>query len=167
MHTRRRRLKGEQGVAMVEFALVLPLLMLVIVGMFEFGRAFNFWISTNHLANQGARFAVVDSNPGDPKKLQMYLKDSALTSDLQNGLSVCIDYFGKTEGGTLAVGDPVRVRVRKSFSFLPIVQQPTITFQGEATMRIERLEGNTTHTTPKSYTVLNNIPLPTESSCPA
>ena len=151
-----RQLRGEHGVAMVEFALILPLLMLIIVGIFEFGRVFNYWISANHLANEGARWAVVDSNPGAPVKLQQFLANSASTEDMKNGLSVCIDYLGKAENN-LAVGDPVRLRVKKSFTFLPILNQPSITFRGEATMRIERLLGNSTHTTPLNYKAGDNI----------
>ena len=154
----RRRLKGERGVAMVEFALVLPLLMLVLVGIFEFGRVFNYWISTNHIANQGARFAVVDVNPSTTtgESLQTYLKNSALTAELRNGLSVCIDYPNDPGSTHSSVGDPVRVRVRKAFNFVPFINLSPIIFQGEAVMRIERLEG-ALHTTPSKYSTSANI----------
>ena len=43
----------EAGVALVEFALVLPLLLVILFGMLDFGKAFNYWIDTTHLANSG------------------------------------------------------------------------------------------------------------------
>ena len=50
---------------MAEFALVAPVFMLLVVGMLVFGRLFFYWIEANHLANETARWAVVDNNPYD------------------------------------------------------------------------------------------------------
>ena len=61
---KRERTAGERGQATVEFAIVLPLVLLLIVGMIEFGKAFNYWLSLNHLANETARWAAVDTSPG-------------------------------------------------------------------------------------------------------
>ena len=54
----------ESGVAITEFALVLPLLLLLLLGMIDFGKAINYWIDETHLANEGARWAAVNKNPG-------------------------------------------------------------------------------------------------------
>ena len=68
MVTRIRSGEGnrERGQATVEFAIVIPLLLLLVVGLFQFGKVFNYWISLNHLANEGARWAAVDKVPGNP-----------------------------------------------------------------------------------------------------
>jgi Flp pilus assembly protein TadG len=63
MVRRTRILRREEGQATVEFAIVIPLLLLLVVGIFEFGKAFNYWIDLNHLANEGARWAAVDKVP--------------------------------------------------------------------------------------------------------
>ena len=55
---------------MTEFALVAPVFMLIVVGMLLFGRAFFYWIETNHLASETARWAVVDRNPYSGMTLQ-------------------------------------------------------------------------------------------------
>jgi hypothetical protein len=60
----RRSIRNDRGVALVEFALVLPLLLLLLVGMLDFGRAFTYWIDETHLANEAARFAAVNKLPG-------------------------------------------------------------------------------------------------------
>ena len=60
------RVRDEEGVALVEFALVLPMLVMLLFGMLEFGRAINYWLDANHLANEGVRFAVVNRNPCNP-----------------------------------------------------------------------------------------------------
>ena len=55
---------------MTEFALVLPVFVLIIAGLLSFGRVFFYWIEANHLANETARWAVVDKNPYAPATLQ-------------------------------------------------------------------------------------------------
>ena len=79
-----RRSSNERGAALVEFALVLPLLLVLVFGMLEFGKAFNYWIDTTHLANEGARWAVVNHNPGSGT-LQEYVKSRANTVELRDG----------------------------------------------------------------------------------
>ena len=58
------RFRDESGTALVEFAFVLPLLLVLVLGIADFGRAFNYWIDSTHLANVAARYAAVNKNPG-------------------------------------------------------------------------------------------------------
>ena len=51
----RGRFASERGVALIEFALVLPFLLLVVFGMVDLGKAVNYWNDETHLANQAAR----------------------------------------------------------------------------------------------------------------
>ena len=53
----------ESGQALVEFALVLPLFLMIVVGVIQFGVALNFWLDMQRLANQGARSAAVNCGP--------------------------------------------------------------------------------------------------------
>src|SRR5918992_2099973 len=57
----------ERGQALVEFALILPLFLILVVGLIQFGVGLNFWLDLNRLANQGARWAVVNCNPASAK----------------------------------------------------------------------------------------------------
>jgi Flp pilus assembly protein TadG len=59
----RGRIRGERGTALVELALVLPLLLVVLLGMLDFGKAFNEWMRQTHLASEGARLAAVNYCP--------------------------------------------------------------------------------------------------------
>ena len=43
-------LSREEGTALVEFALVLPVLLLLLLGVLDFGKAYNYWIDTTHLS---------------------------------------------------------------------------------------------------------------------
>jgi TadE-like protein len=52
-----------RGTALVEMALVLPVLLLLLFGMLDFGKALNAWIDETHLANEAARIAAVSYCP--------------------------------------------------------------------------------------------------------
>jgi Flp pilus assembly protein TadG len=139
----RRARSDERGAALVEFALVTPILFLVLFGMLDFGKAFNYWIDQTHLANEGARWAVVDNNPGGGT-LQDYVRQQANTPELRDGgasvsapLQVCISF----PNGSAEVGDPVHVTASATYNWLPFLgsrlglTQTTLT--GSATMRLE------------------------------
>jgi Flp pilus assembly protein TadG len=55
MNRRRRRGAGDRGAAAVEFALLLPLLLLIVFGLIDFGRALNAQITLTQAAREGAR----------------------------------------------------------------------------------------------------------------
>jgi hypothetical protein len=130
---------NEDGVALVEFALVLPLLVLLLFGITEFGRAMNYWIDQNHLANTAARWAVVDKNPGPGTTLQDSIRLQAGTAGLRDGATVCIDF---PDGAASKVGDPVRATVTYEFAWLPLIGDTIgaaeTSIQGSATMRLEK-----------------------------
>src|SRR5437879_9897456 len=62
----RRHSASERGTALLETALTLPLLLLVSVSIFEFGRAYQTWQILTNAAREGARVAVLpNSTVGD------------------------------------------------------------------------------------------------------
>lgn len=62
----RRKLRQEQGQTMVEFALVMPVLLLVIFGIIQFGVLYNDYISLTDATRVGARKAAVSRQTADP-----------------------------------------------------------------------------------------------------
>ena len=135
-------LRRDDGVAMTEFALIVPVFLLVVAGMLGFGRALFYWIDANHLANETARWAVVDRNPYAPTTLQQSARNSGGTVEFTNA-SVCITF----PDGTQAVGHPLKVQVKKPFTFVPILNIGTINIAGAATLRIERVTTSPTYKT--------------------
>lgn len=59
----RRYFKSQRSQAMTEFALIAPVLLLMVFGVVDFGRAIYFYTTINQAANEGARVAVRDSDP--------------------------------------------------------------------------------------------------------
>lgn len=71
-HVQRRRRRpgsGEKGQALVEFALLLPVFLLIVLGIVDFGFLFSTWINTTHGAREGARAAAVGDTFDEIKKV--------------------------------------------------------------------------------------------------
>ena len=61
MRIRRHRIiKSEKGASAVEFALILPILVILVFGIVQFGIAYNNYIALTHAAREGARLAAVN-----------------------------------------------------------------------------------------------------------
>jgi Flp pilus assembly protein TadG len=59
MSLRLRKLAwGTSGQEIIEAAIVLPLLFMILIGIYWFGRAFNIYGTINHAAREGARVAI-------------------------------------------------------------------------------------------------------------
>lgn len=54
--------RDQRGAQLVEFAIVVPILLLLVIGIFEFGRAYFSWIVITNGAREGARTAAVGAN---------------------------------------------------------------------------------------------------------
>jgi Flp pilus assembly protein TadG len=77
-----RRRNPESGVALIESAFVLPLLLVLTMGMLDFGRAFHTKSVLDQAAREGARIAVVTSPDADlvTDKVNEVLASSGVTA---------------------------------------------------------------------------------------
>jgi hypothetical protein len=153
-----RRQGRESGQATVEFALILFPLLILVVGIIQFGIGLSYWLDMNRLANQGARWAVVNGWPGCPRTgpsactatpactspmtdttLPNLLECQALTQGLQSSVTatVCYPTDGDTMTGLGEVGTPVRVELNSPYGFRLIMKLGTLNLSARATMRIE------------------------------
>jgi Flp pilus assembly protein TadG len=57
-----KRLDGDRGAAAVEFAIVLPVLLTLVVGIAEFGRAYNVQSTISGAAREGVRVMALKNN---------------------------------------------------------------------------------------------------------
>ena len=56
---RKRREKGEKGQALVEFALLVPIFLILLFAIVDFGMGFYSWITVTNSAREGARIGAV------------------------------------------------------------------------------------------------------------
>ena len=55
----RTRIRNERGNALIETAITIPIVLLIAVGIFEFGRAYQTWQILTNAAREGARVSVL------------------------------------------------------------------------------------------------------------
>lgn len=99
----------DRGAAAVEFALVLPLLLLIVFGIIDFGRALNAQITLTEAAREGAYLAASGYSGAD-----VQARAQAAATDL-NGVTVTVSSPCPADAGPTA--DAV-VNVSYSFSFI-------------------------------------------------
>jgi Flp pilus assembly protein TadG len=115
----------EAGTAVVEFAVIVPLLLLIVFGILDFGRALNYLNDSTQLARAGARWAIVNKPFSELQK--------ADGSPCTGSLAQCP-----------FVGDPVKVTVDVDFTWLPFIGEngplgvASSTITGSAVMRLEQ-----------------------------
>lgn len=51
--------KNVRGAALIEFAIITPVLIILLLGIIEFGWLFNGWITITSAAREGARIAII------------------------------------------------------------------------------------------------------------
>src|SRR5215212_3879606 len=122
--SRRPNLARDSGVALVEFALIAPVLFLVLFAILDFGRALNYWQDATHLTAEGARYAAGDS-------AELKNGSNSVTTPLK--IRVLFP-----NGGASTAGQPVKVTACFKFKWLPILNLVETTIRTDSTMRLEK-----------------------------
>jgi len=101
-HRTARNRSGDRGAAAVEFALLLPLLLLLVFGIIDFGRALNAQITLTQAAREGARLAAL----GQPSATVAARTQAAATglNPVTVTATVCQANAGATANGTVQAG---------------------------------------------------------------
>lgn len=107
---------------MLEFALTVPLMLIMLVGIIEFGRAYNVIISLQGAVREGARSLALGEN------------STTVDSVVRSSTTITIDSITQTPcpvaGGTATVG------ANQIFTFgIPFVPLGSLTLEAQASMR--------------------------------
>ena len=129
----------EDGAAAVEFALLLPLLVVLLFGFIQFGTAFNTKIQATNAAREGARMAVVGidnwTDVGGGIAFWEAVRQDAGLGDIDN----CVLNTDDVVGGILTVTFDYPLDL-----VIPFMPNPPSwqTGKAQATMRIEQLSAS-------------------------
>lgn len=119
-----RKGRGDEGAALVEFALIMPLLFLLIFGIIEFGWAFGQYLDVRHGSREASRLVAVNyqAAPGQTGATQ----SGAIVTEVCDRLSsadgarvtMSLESSLGTDDGRRAVGQPARVVVERDLDTL-------------------------------------------------
>ncbi len=99
-----RRLRGSAGQATVEFALTLPIVLIVILGMAQVGVAIRNELAVELAAREGARAASVSANPAGAAS-------TAANAAVDLPISVSTQVSGRRVAVTVVYVDPTDVAI--------------------------------------------------------
>jgi len=117
---------GQRGQSLVEMALLLPVFVLIMMALFDFGRAIYAYNTVSNAARDGARLAIVDQRTSGPTYLaaiEAANQATGLGLDPNDTNEVLVQFpdplLNCSDPG---IGCPVSVTVRYSFApITPIV----------------------------------------------
>jgi Flp pilus assembly protein TadG len=141
-----RNRRSEAGTALIEAAITLPLLLLMSVGVFELGRAYQTWQVVTNAAREGARIAVLPSatTGAVQQRVRDYMHDGQLSQ--WSNASVTLTATTITVNG--AAVSASRVTVDYPFTFMVLqpvarlVAGPSSTLGSALTMSAQALMRN-------------------------
>jgi Flp pilus assembly protein TadG len=111
MNTKRNTRRNEEGQAMVEFAMILPILITLVFGIIQFGILFNHSLTLTDAVRTGARQAAVSRTlPGDPiQQAKNRVKSAAAGSLTLTDSEITVTPKNLTGGATFEQGGDVTV----------------------------------------------------------
>jgi Flp pilus assembly protein TadG len=109
MNAKRIRIRDERGQSMTEFAVILPILVVLLFGIVQFGILFNNYVTLTDAARAGARAAAVSRQDSDPVGTATAAVRSSASDLNQSNLSVDVS-------STWSAGSPVTVTATYPYS---------------------------------------------------
>lgn len=145
--------KNCSGQSLLEFALLLPIFLMLIMGLFDIGRAIFYYSTLNSAVREGTRFAVVQpycdylSDPGacSGVALDSYPLDCDNANSLAN-INICSEVRNKffsvadlsssliTINHTISATSDPQININIEFLFSPVT--PGLGLIGDMTMRV-------------------------------
>ena len=121
--------KRDRGAAVVEFALVVPVLLVLVLGIAEFGRAYNIQTTLSGAAREGVRVMALDNTSSAVSAARSKAKAAAPSLDLADS------QINVSPGAApCASGTQVTVTISYPMTFLTTFFGSSITLTGKGVM---------------------------------
>lgn len=128
-----KNIKNEKGQALVEFAIILPILLLLIMGILQFGMLINSYLTLENSSREGARLGIVGGTNSD---IQNIVIKTAPTLD-PSAITINIT----PSDGTRNSGDTLTINLTYNYKLtIPIISQlfnNSVMLNAQTSMRIE------------------------------
>jgi Flp pilus assembly protein TadG len=126
-------LRSNEGQSLVEFAIILPILLMLIMGILEFGIMLNSYLAVRNASREGARAAIVGSTDIEINNLILTISPSLNSTDL----TVVVTPSASSRKS----GDPITVEIQYNYQFtVPIISGifgSGVVLKAQTIMRIE------------------------------
>lgn len=126
-------LKDEKGQSLVEFTIVLPILLILIMGMIESGMMLNSYITIENASREGARAGIIGNSDNQIKELIIARSPSLDPDNLT--ISIIPNELNRKSGDSLLVKVTYNYKI-----IVPIINGVfgnSVLLNGETSMRVE------------------------------
>jgi Flp pilus assembly protein TadG len=117
-----RHVGRERGAVAVEFAIIFPVLLLLVFGIIDFGFGFHAWDASENAAREGARVGAVKPSLFDietrARSTSSSLDQSKLTVDTSCSTDKGVSFHGCPAGTSWVEGDIVKVTVSYVYDYI-------------------------------------------------
>jgi Flp pilus assembly protein TadG len=134
-----RSIRDDRGQATVEFALIIPLLLLLVLGVVEFGKAWNLAQMATDAVREGTRQCVIADNiTYTQANVEIWIKNRMATAGVPTTVPT-VTFSTPAGGGTPCEnsGQPVTVTMTIPYSWMFFRLLQPITLTSSFTMRNE------------------------------
>lgn len=145
----RQKKQGERGQSLVEFTLILPIFLVLLFAIVDFGMGFHAWITVTNSAREGARLGAVREDTDD---IVEWVYDTANLPNEETNMTVTVECgpgLAPTGSCPSDPGDSVVVDVDYEYDLITplagimgfitgdLVEWSTLTISSTANMRLE------------------------------
>jgi Flp pilus assembly protein TadG len=125
-------IRNQKGQALVEFALILPILMLVVMAILQFGMMLNSYLTIENASREGARSGIIGSSDDEIEQLIISTAPNLDPSKLTVSIT--------PKEGFRKSGDTLTVNVSYNYELVvPIISSivENVVLNGQTSMRVE------------------------------
>lgn len=129
----KKLINNNKGQSLVELAILLPLLLLILMGIFEFGRIMNAYLIITHASREGARTACVGST--DAQVIAAVNATSSTLDPTKMTINISPQKSSRTRGTSVTVNIGYDIDI-----IVPIIEnliQNPLHLEAETVMRVE------------------------------
>ena len=130
---RKRFFRSEKGQAMVEFALCLPVLLILVCGIIDFGWIYYNQITINNAAREGARYAAIYYIP---ESREWHSRSIEIIESSMVGVTADAITVSDPNNAQITAHVTTEAKILTGFTST-ILGKNTVTLHGECTMRVE------------------------------
>ena len=124
-------LKNQKGQALVEFALILPILLLLVMGILQFGMMLNSYLTIENASREGARVGIIGST--NAEIINAIIATSPSLDP--NKLTVTITPTNRVAGDTLTVA--INYNYELIVPIISSLLNNEVTLNSQTSMRVE------------------------------
>jgi Flp pilus assembly protein TadG len=113
----RNTIRAQHGQGLVEFAMLLPVLIILMFAIFDFGLAMNHRVVISNAAREAARYAATGQAPDNVKARAVQQSEGLIAS----ADDVSVTYYDTNADGRLTSGDSVAVNINYAYKLVTIL----------------------------------------------